>query len=46
VPVPLTAFLAPTDRVALLLGMGGLLHRFQLVMNYPAKAAYLQEVEI
>jgi len=46
VPVPLIAFLAPTDRVALLLGMEGLLHRFELVMSYPAKSAYLQEVNV
>jgi hypothetical protein len=42
VPVPLTAYLAPTDDVALLLGCEGLLNTLQLFVDRTNDVAYLQ----
>jgi hypothetical protein len=44
VSVPLTAYLAPVEDIALLLGCDRLLGRFQVVIDRPHKAAYLEEL--
>jgi hypothetical protein len=42
VSITLNAYLAPIDGISLLLGFGGLLDRFRLVVDYSVRNAYLE----